>query len=403
MGPLLFHGGFTSLVLALNLHLSQAFFPYHGSGCFLAPSRIRLRLAYRILMPCGPACVVSHEALVAHLIPPRHQTMERPSRCSSEGEWQSEKDNLLPESEYIPPSSHRRSTRSIALIILSIITTNLLSTLLTYTLTKSSTISSYSQDLPSSKSILPLFSFNPHLTDLPYSPKLLPKPGPHPPQNPLQQPHPQPHIHLFRPTFNPSRQSLERPRNPRRHVLAPENALGEGIGASYGVFVQGLHDMHCLVGQVKRKVSLLLGVDADGAMHCAQNEIRRALYFNKDYYRQFEDDSLTPEWIVVSPAGASFMAKTDVFFFFFSFPGHCLDNMRERIMCSADTGVIPTVWVSEEENYPLFGWQEHKCHDYKALMDWFRNWHASDLAKKVDWTGKLKAPDETGDVIARLT
>ncbi|KAF2206496.1 hypothetical protein CERZMDRAFT_12417, partial [Cercospora zeae-maydis SCOH1-5] len=119
----------------------------------------------------------------------------------------------------------------------------------------------------------------------------------------------------------------------------------------FGVFVQGLHDMHCL------------------------NELRRALYFNKDYYRQFEDDSLTPEWDRVSHIR------------------HCLDNIRERIMCSADTGVIPTVWVNEEENYPLFG-REHKCYSYDALMDWFRNWHRSEPGRSIDWGRHLSAPPD---------
>ncbi|PIA99588.1 hypothetical protein CB0940_02373 [Cercospora beticola] len=84
-------------------------------------------------------------------------------------------------------------------------------------------------------------------------------------------------------------------------------------------------------------------------MHCL-NVLRKAIYFNKDYYRQFENDTLTPEWDRVSHVR------------------HCLDNIRERIMCSADTRVIPTVWLSQEENYPLFG-REHKCYSYDAMMD----------------------------------
>ncbi|KAF7189737.1 hypothetical protein HII31_08844, partial [Pseudocercospora fuligena] len=292
------------------------------------------------------------------------------SSSSSEADWQSEKDNILPDTKHIPFPSHRPSNRSIILIIFSIITTNLLTNILTYYLTKTSTLSLYSQDLPSSKpSSSPILP--PSSTNLfPFSLENLPSPHPHPPINSLQQP-PLNHTSIYSAPPSPAvdrawnelgvkdqifllPDSLGREigLDPRKHVLAPENSLGEGVGAGFGVFVQGLHDMHCL------------------------NELRRALYFNKPCYREYENDELTPEWSRQSHIR------------------HCLDNIRERIQCSADTGVIPTVWVNEEENYPLFGWQEHKCQSYEALMEWFRNWHESDEAKKIDWTTKLKAPSD---------
>ncbi|KXT16870.1 hypothetical protein AC579_6801 [Pseudocercospora musae] len=197
--------------------------------------------------------------------------MERSSRSSSEAEWQSEKDNLLPESEHIPSSSYRPSNRSIALILFSIITTNLLTNLLTYHFTKTSILTSYSHDLPSTPRIYPSLDRTLHKTR--FSNHILnhtsiysapPSPQVDKAWNELGV---KDQIFLL-----PEQLGKEIGLDPRRHVLAPENTLGEGIGAGYGVFVQGSHDMHCL------------------------NEIRRALYFNKPYYLQFENSSLTPEW-----------------------------------------------------------------------------------------------------------
>lgn len=81
--------------------------------------------------------------------------------------------------------------------------------------------------------------------------------------------------------------------DPRIHAYAPDNFLGEGIPGGFGVFVQGMHDMHCLV-------SLNLIPFSRSVLMIDENVIRKAIYFNKDYYRQFENDTLTPEWDRVS-------------------------------------------------------------------------------------------------------
>lgn len=63
-------------------------------------------------------------------------------------------------------------------------------------------------------------------------------------------------------------------------------------------------------------------------------------------------------------------------------------------MCTADVGVIPTVWTGKEENYPQFK-REHKCHSYDALMEWFNSWNArEEQTSKIDWTVHLSAPED---------
>ncbi|USW46753.1 Putative mycotoxin biosynthesis protein UstYa [Septoria linicola] len=138
--------------------------------------------------------------------------------------------------------------------------------------------------------------------------------------------------------------------DPKRHVYAPMGAVGEEK-EGFGVFVQGMHDLHCL------------------------NEMRKALYFNKDYYRQFEDDTLTPEWSRRSHIR------------------HCLDTIRETLQCSASTTLIPTVWISPSENYPQFG-RQHKCHSYEAMINWFNAWHHAPENQNINWTVHLNAPPD---------
>ncbi|KJY00855.1 hypothetical protein TI39_contig310g00017, partial [Zymoseptoria brevis] len=138
--------------------------------------------------------------------------------------------------------------------------------------------------------------------------------------------------------------------DPRKHVYAPSGTLLEGEDG-FPVFIQGLHDVHCL------------------------NELRRALYFNKPYYKKLENDTLTSE-----PFRRSHI-------------NHCLDNILETLRCRADTGLIPSVWTSPDENWPLFG-RQHKCHSYEALLEWNNQWHESERERAVDWTVRLPAPKD---------
>ncbi|KXT08109.1 hypothetical protein AC579_1904 [Pseudocercospora musae] len=113
----------------------------------------------------------------------------------------------------------------------------------------------------------------------------------------------------------------------RQHVLLPKGYFVDKRQEGFPVLVQATHDLHCL------------------------NELRKALYFNYDYYRQFHNDSL------VSPA------------FRIDHTSHCLDNLRERLMCTADVGVVPSVWIRHDDNTIQFG-REHKCHNYESVLQW---------------------------------
>ena len=42
-------------------------------------------------------------------------------------------------------------------------------------------------------------------------------------------------------------------------------------------------------------------------------------------------------------------------------------------MCTADVGVVPSIWVRRDRNAIQFG-REHKCHSYDAVLRWLDSW-----------------------------
>jgi hypothetical protein len=49
--------------------------------------------------------------------------------------------------------------------------------------------------------------------------------------------------------------------------------------------------------------------------------------------------------------------------------GHCLDNLRQNLMCYADTGLLPFLWVGDPPHrHPDF-FREHKCRNFDEILD----------------------------------
>ena len=82
--------------------------------------------------------------------------------------------------------------------------------------------------------------------------------------------------------------------DPREQVYYPRGSYpSDPELEGFMVFVQAFHDLHCLV-------STVLPPCYQSFAKIRQNELRKALYFNKPYYRQYEDDSLVSEWFRIS-------------------------------------------------------------------------------------------------------
>ncbi|WPB01030.1 uncharacterized protein RHO25_005650 [Cercospora beticola] len=109
-----------------------------------------------------------------------------------------------------------------------------------------------------------------------------------------------------------------------RHVIMPEEVVGQ---ESYIVSLDVMHHLHCL------------------------DTLRIALWYNREWYLENTNEHASH---------AVHVAHTN----------HCLDALRERIMCLSDVTFIPSIWIDRE------GWilpdfeREHKCHNFDAVRDW---------------------------------
>ncbi|KAK3661196.1 hypothetical protein LTR56_000319 [Elasticomyces elasticus] len=101
------------------------------------------------------------------------------------------------------------------------------------------------------------------------------------------------------------------------------------LGGGFPVQVEGLHHLHCL------------------------NLLRQTLYWNYDYYNK--------------QGTGAFMNDDGPFR---SHIGHCVDILRQQLMCTADFNVFGQVWVTDiDAAFPDFV-TKHKCKDFDAIRQW---------------------------------
>ncbi|KAK3942791.1 tat pathway signal sequence [Diplogelasinospora grovesii] len=106
--------------------------------------------------------------------------------------------------------------------------------------------------------------------------------------------------------------------------------LSEAYGGGYVANVEGLHHLHCL------------------------NLLRQALYFNVDYYRKQGQGAFVND---------EFILHTHI--------THCLDTLRQQLMCVVDVGLLGQIWWDKEKPkaFPDFN-TKHKCRDFEAVRKW---------------------------------
>ncbi|KAF1911109.1 tat pathway signal sequence [Ampelomyces quisqualis] len=118
-----------------------------------------------------------------------------------------------------------------------------------------------------------------------------------------------------------------------RSNLAPDQVkISERYGGGYPANVEGLHHLHCL------------------------NLLRKSLAWNFDYYQK---QGLGPF------SNDAHILKHHV--------THCLDIIRQQLMCTVDVGVLGQVWYqppgSSPEAFVDFN-TVHKCRNFDAVRDW---------------------------------
>ncbi|KAJ4393846.1 hypothetical protein N0V93_003061 [Gnomoniopsis smithogilvyi] len=104
----------------------------------------------------------------------------------------------------------------------------------------------------------------------------------------------------------------------------------DAYGGGFFVNVEGLHHLHCL------------------------NLMRKSLYYNYDHYKALGTHAFKND---------AHILRLHV--------SHCLDTLRQVLMCNVDTGVLGQVWYHPEqpEAFPDFN-TKHTCKNYEDIRIW---------------------------------
>ncbi|KAF4987367.1 hypothetical protein FDECE_15463 [Fusarium decemcellulare] len=127
-------------------------------------------------------------------------------------------------------------------------------------------------------------------------------------------------------------------------------------GGGFIVNVEGMHHLHCL------------------------NLVRKSLWFNYDYYKKM--------------GGHAFKNDGEVFRLHVT---HCLDTIRQVLMCNVDTGVLGQVWANQKDPnaFPDFN-TKHTCKNYEDIKKWAEKLQAPEADSLPE--DYLLSPKE-GDVL----
>ncbi|KAK4615072.1 hypothetical protein CLAFUR0_08698 [Fulvia fulva] len=89
-------------------------------------------------------------------------------------------------------------------------------------------------------------------------------------------------------------------------------------------------------------------------LHCLDS-LRKNLYYNHEYYAE--------QRLRAGKSIAEEFMKAHI--------NHCISALKERLLCTADIGIVPFLWrTAEGDVMPDFG-REHKCYDHKSVIAWY--------------------------------
>lgn len=117
-------------------------------------------------------------------------------------------------------------------------------------------------------------------------------------------------------------------------------------GGGFPANVEGLHHLHCLVRDK-------LFIFRKRRANASQNLLRQSLYYNFDYYHALgegafknEDDILKHH---ISTHRFSLMPCLQLIA-----KAHCLDILRQQLMCTVDVGMLGQIWYVTSWPFPLW-------------------------------------------------
>ncbi|KIN03061.1 hypothetical protein OIDMADRAFT_18524 [Oidiodendron maius Zn] len=109
------------------------------------------------------------------------------------------------------------------------------------------------------------------------------------------------------------------------HVKTPQN-----VGGEYFANVEVFHQLHCL------------------------NLLRKTSHWNYNYYQNLGEVEFENEER-----------------FLRIHADHCLDALREQLMCTADIGILPYIRVKgKDRSYPDFLAAPHMCRNFEDIRSW---------------------------------
>ncbi|PPJ60548.1 hypothetical protein CBER1_11819 [Cercospora berteroae] len=124
-------------------------------------------------------------------------------------------------------------------------------------------------------------------------------------------------------------------------------------------------------------------IQAQHRLHCL-NMLRQGLWYNWEYYRRIQH----PDW----------SSKQEVMLGNYSLmelhTAHCVDQLRQSIMCESDLAIIPYMRDENGEGKMDFS-RRKRCRNYDSLLHWHRNHSIGAELEKANgsvpyysWTGR---------------
>ncbi|KAL3420219.1 hypothetical protein PVAG01_08718 [Phlyctema vagabunda] len=139
-----------------------------------------------------------------------------------------------------------------------------------------------------------------------------------------------------------------------------QSKYGEGILGGVEVF----HQLHCLVSPPKTSLSRF------PAYSKSQNWIRKYVYM--DYYAEslYRDSNSSNDALLRTHIGLAIYTDCVGVYFLLTSADHCIDMLRQNLMCTADAGILTSYWVvGRDLPMPDF-YSRHQCRDFNALKSW---------------------------------
>jgi hypothetical protein len=113
--------------------------------------------------------------------------------------------------------------------------------------------------------------------------------------------------------------------------LSPHHVqVSSAYGGGFFVNVEGMHHLHCL------------------------NLVRKGLWYNYEHYRDLGTHAFKNDEAILQ-----------------LHVSHCLDTVRQALMCSVDTALLGQVWYDPDDvrAFPDFN-TRHVCKNFDHVRDW---------------------------------